>query len=111
MINYYNKNILYLSNIINDDVISKYDKYSKNLISKDSINKMCKSFIIRHIIYLLDKVIYDFLVDIEIISNDDIFLMVYDMDRLSVDVFYNYDFEKIGKVKERKLKIQEIFEE
>jgi hypothetical protein len=103
MENYYNKNISYLSEVIRCDLEEQYHK-----LSKYDINKYFKNYITEHIRYLLGESIYDFLVEIDYIMEGCFFLMVYDMDRITTNVFYNYDFEKNRKIKERKIKIQEI---
>jgi len=107
MIINFNKNISYLSEKIRKDVIRVF-----NLgFSTESKCLIIKSIIIQIVYRLTGQHIFESICDIDLYMDHDGFnfnLLIYDMDKRTVDILYYYDFEYIQKIKDRKLKIQEI---
>lgn len=110
MNNYFNKNILFLSKSVEEEVARLSKMLLVNLSHKEK-NSIIKSKIVSIIYHLTGQHIYDFICEVDNYNSDNFFLIIYDMDKKTCDVFYNYDFEYLQKVKDRKQKIEEILYE
>jgi hypothetical protein len=108
MENYYNKNILFLSCKLVEDVKRISNNTSANLSSKYR-NLIIKNKIINIIYYLTGQHVFDFVCEIDSFDNPNFYLFIYDMDKKSCNVLYNYDFEYYQKIKDRKKKIEKLF--
>jgi hypothetical protein len=105
----YNRNVLYLKRIIADKVKELASSKYPILLDKER-DTIIKSKIILIIYGLTGQHVYNFICSVDSYRDEyDFRLTIFDMDSKTANIFNNYDFGKLQKMKDRKQKIIEIF--